>query len=50
MKEALVLLGKLDLAVVRPPLMKPRHAEIDKIRRMIEQAGITPGNVYRYAA
>jgi 4-hydroxy-tetrahydrodipicolinate synthase len=50
MKETLVLLGKLDLAVVRPPLMKPSETEIDKIRRMIEQAGITSNNVYRFAA
>jgi 4-hydroxy-tetrahydrodipicolinate synthase len=50
MKETLVLLGKLDLAVVRPPLMKPSETEIDKIRRMIEQAGITSNNVYGFAA
>jgi 4-hydroxy-tetrahydrodipicolinate synthase len=50
MKETLVLLGKLDRAVVRPPLMKPSAAEIDKIRGLIEQAGITPTNIYRYAA
>jgi len=32
MKEALVLLGKLPRAVVRPPLVKLASAEIDRIR------------------
>jgi len=50
MKEALVLLGKLERAVVRPPLMKPNQAEIEKIRRLLVDAGITSKNVYGYAA
>ena len=50
MKEALVLLGKLDRAVVRPPLLKPSQAEIEKIRRLLAQAGITPNSIYGYAA
>jgi 4-hydroxy-tetrahydrodipicolinate synthase len=50
MKEALVLLNKLDRAVVRPPLMKPSSAEIEKIRNLLIDAGITSNNVYGYAA
>lgn len=49
MKEALVLLGKLDRAVVRPPLMKPDELEIAKIRGLLARAGITPDTVYGYA-
>lgn len=40
MKEALVLLGRLDKAVVRPPLVKITEAEIARIGRALEQAGI----------
>jgi 4-hydroxy-tetrahydrodipicolinate synthase len=40
MKEALVLLGHLDKAVVRPPLMKLANAEIARIEDALEQAGI----------
>jgi 4-hydroxy-tetrahydrodipicolinate synthase len=40
MKEALVLLGKLPLAVVRPPLMKLSSAEVQKIRLALEHAGL----------
>lgn len=40
MKEALVLLGRLDKAVVRPPLVKITDAEIARIGRALEQAGI----------
>jgi 4-hydroxy-tetrahydrodipicolinate synthase len=32
MKEALVLLGRLDQAFVRPPLMKLPPDEIDRVR------------------
>jgi len=45
MKEALVLLGKLPRAVVRPPLVKIPQAEIELIRkalvaaRLLDQAG-----------
>jgi 4-hydroxy-tetrahydrodipicolinate synthase len=38
MKEALVLLGRLDRAVVRPPLMKLPMAEIEKLARAIDAA------------
>ncbi|HEX5509019.1 MAG TPA: dihydrodipicolinate synthase family protein [Pseudolabrys sp.] len=40
MKEALVLLGKLPRAVVRPPLVKLDHAEIACIREALVEAGL----------
>jgi 4-hydroxy-tetrahydrodipicolinate synthase len=40
MKEALVLLGKLPRAVVRPPLVKIPQAEIERIRRALILAGL----------
>ena len=39
MKEALVLLGRLPRAVVRPPLVKLGRAEIDRIRAALVEAG-----------
>jgi 4-hydroxy-tetrahydrodipicolinate synthase len=40
MKEALVLLGKLPRAVVRPPLVKLPAAEIARIRQALVAAGL----------
>src|SRR3954471_1989304 len=40
MKEALVLLGRLPRAVVRPPLVKITRAEIDRIRAALVDAGL----------
>jgi 4-hydroxy-tetrahydrodipicolinate synthase len=40
MKEALVLLGKLPRAVVRPPLTKIESAEIERIRLALVEAGL----------
>src|SRR3974390_3522108 len=40
MKEALVLLGKLPRAVVRPPLVKLEHGEIARIREALIEAGL----------
>jgi 4-hydroxy-tetrahydrodipicolinate synthase len=40
MKEALVLLGRLTRAVVRPPLVKLPRAEIDNIRGALVDAGM----------
>ncbi|MCA6109503.1 dihydrodipicolinate synthase family protein [Bradyrhizobium cenepequi] len=40
MKEALVLLGKLPRAVVRPPLVKITDAEIARIRASLVEAGL----------
>jgi len=49
MKEALVLLGKLPRAVVRPPLVKIERAEIMRIREALIEAGLLDKNA-RYAA
>lgn len=40
MKEALVLLGRLPRAVVRPPLVKVTDAEIARIRQALMAAGL----------
>ena len=40
MKEALVLLGKLPRAVVRPPLVKLERAEIARIRAGADRSGV----------
>jgi 4-hydroxy-tetrahydrodipicolinate synthase len=40
MKEALVMLGKLPRAVVRPPLMKLSDAEIDNVKGTLFAAGL----------
>jgi 4-hydroxy-tetrahydrodipicolinate synthase len=44
MKEALVLLGKLPRAVVRPPLVKLERAEITRIRAALIEAGLLDKN------
>ena len=43
MKEALVLLGRLPRAVVRPPLVKLGRAEIERIRDALVEAGLLGG-------
>jgi len=43
MKEALVLLGRMDRAVARPPLVKIGEAEISCLRAAIAQAGLGRG-------
>ena len=40
MKETLVLLGLMDKAIVRPPLMKLSKIEIDKLKHAIQLSGI----------
>jgi 4-hydroxy-tetrahydrodipicolinate synthase len=50
MKEALVLLGKLPRAVVRPPLVKLERAEIARIRQALIEAGLLDSNAARSAA
>jgi 4-hydroxy-tetrahydrodipicolinate synthase len=40
MKEALVILGRIPCAAVRPPLMKLSDAEIARIRKALDQAGM----------
>jgi len=44
MKEALVLLGKLPRAIVRPPLMKISAVEIERIRQALISAGLLMGS------
>jgi len=41
MKEALVMLGRLPRAVVRPPLTKLSEAELAAVRAAIDKAGLT---------
>jgi 4-hydroxy-tetrahydrodipicolinate synthase len=50
MKEALVLLGRLPRAVVRPPLVKLASAEIEDIRRALIEAGLLGNERGRNAA
>ena len=50
MKEALVLLGRLPRAVVRPPLIKLGRAEIDRIRSALVAAGLLSAKAARDAA
>jgi 4-hydroxy-tetrahydrodipicolinate synthase len=50
MKEALVLLGRLPRAVVRPPLVKLSRAEIERIRGALVEAGLLAGKASRDAA
>jgi 4-hydroxy-tetrahydrodipicolinate synthase len=44
MKEALVLMGKLPRAVVRPPLVKVTEAEVERIRVALVRAGLLPSD------
>jgi 4-hydroxy-tetrahydrodipicolinate synthase len=50
MKEALVLLGRLKKAVVRPPLVKIEAAEIAVIRQALVEAGLLGAGTKRDAA
>jgi 4-hydroxy-tetrahydrodipicolinate synthase len=50
MKEALVLLGRLPRAVVRPPLVKIERAEIMRIRQALVEAGLLGKDAGRDAA
>src|SRR5215471_4364228 len=50
MKEALVLLGRLPRACVRPPLVKIGRAEIGRIRQGLVEAGLIGGDACRDAA
>jgi 4-hydroxy-tetrahydrodipicolinate synthase len=43
MKEALVLLGRIPAAHVRPPLTPVAPAERETIRRALLQSGLLPG-------
>jgi 4-hydroxy-tetrahydrodipicolinate synthase len=50
MKEALVLLGRLPRAVVRPPLVKLNREEIERIRQALVEAGLLASPASRHAA
>src|SRR5437660_2279067 len=50
MKEALVLLGRLPRAVVRPPLVKLGRAELERIRAALVEAGLLGAKASRDAA
>ncbi len=50
MKEALVLMGRLPRAVVRPPLVKLGRAEVERIRLALVEAGLIDAKAKRDAA
>ena len=50
MKEALVLLGRLPRAVVRPPLVKLARPEIERIRAALIEARLLDAKAGRDAA
>ena len=50
MKEALVLLGRLARAVVRPPLVKLSRVEVEGIRDALMEAGLLGSKASRDAA
>ncbi|NIO41155.1 MAG: dihydrodipicolinate synthase family protein, partial [Burkholderiales bacterium] len=50
MKESLVLLGRINEAYVRPPLMKLAQAEIDHLADALKAAGVTREWAYAPAA
>ena len=50
MKEALVLLGRLKRAVVRPPLVKLPASEIARLQAALAQARITAAGAFDRAA
>ncbi len=50
MKAALVVLGRIPNAAVRPPLVKIGDAEIERIRRALDDAGVRPDGALLEAA
>lgn len=50
MKEALVILGRIPCAAVRPPLVKVSDAEIARIRDALEQSGVGREGALPHAA
>jgi 4-hydroxy-tetrahydrodipicolinate synthase len=50
MKEALVLLGRIPRAYVRPPLVKITRPEIARIRAGLVEAGLLDADAARDAA
>jgi 4-hydroxy-tetrahydrodipicolinate synthase len=49
MKEALVLLGRIPRATVRPPLVKIERTEIERIRKALVEAKLLPQATVRAA-
>ena len=50
MKECLRILGRLDKAVVRPPLFKLSEKEIQRLSKALSQSNILPEGAARLAA
>lgn len=50
MKECLVMLGRLESAVMRPPLVKLGQAELDRLRAALEAAGLRREGAFASAA
>jgi 4-hydroxy-tetrahydrodipicolinate synthase len=50
MKECLVMLGRLDRAIVRPPLMKLPEHELARLRQALDDAGLTTEGAFAQAA
>ncbi len=50
MKECLVMLNRLDRAVVRPPLVKLPQAELTRLKAALDEAGIGPDGALAQAA
>lgn len=50
MKECLVMLGRMERAVVRPPLVRITDAERERLRAALAQAGIGPDGALDLAA
>jgi 4-hydroxy-tetrahydrodipicolinate synthase len=50
MKEALVILGRIEKAYVRPPLVKISLAEIELLRHALQTAGISKESTFATAA
>ncbi|MGE0223759.1 MAG: dihydrodipicolinate synthase family protein [Acetobacteraceae bacterium] len=50
MKECLVMLGRMERAVVRPPLVRITDAERERLRTALQQAGITRDGAVELAA
>ena len=50
MKECLVMLGRLDKAVMRPPLMKLDAGELRRLEAALRQAGISREGAFTQAA
>jgi 4-hydroxy-tetrahydrodipicolinate synthase len=50
MKEALVMLGRIPCAAVRPPLVKVSDAEIARIRKALQDAKVEPEGALPLAA